>query len=313
MLKRFVLMLVVVCGLATLFVSSAVADTTGPGWEVFGSFSPTNLPPGGEGALHLYVYDTGGATLEEGPTLVDELPEGLEAEPGGICTGKRVITCELPGVSPGPRPYEVTISVRVAPDASNARKPVDHVSVSGAGALGVADAEVPVMFGSQPAGLGFANADGWITNKDGAEDTQAGSHPYELTMVFAPNIDDVEGYELPAGGEAQGLDVNLPPGLVGEPSAVPQCTRQQFDSIESGEGCPEESLIGEDAAIAASVASQAARRFFFFNNSRASARWPMSAQGGNLIGTGLDDGLGAAEEPCGLKVLAVQHRLSEEG
>jgi hypothetical protein len=39
------------------------------------------------------------------------------------------------------------------------------------------------------------------------------------------------------------LDVDLPPGLVGNPNAVPQCTRSEFDNEN---GCPPGSLIGED-------------------------------------------------------------------
>ena len=252
MFKRYLVSLVVVFGLAAVFVSSAVADAPAPGWEVFGYFSPTNLSPGGNGVLQLHVYNTGASAIEEeGPTLVDELPEGLEAEPGGKCSGTKVVTCTMREIPPGPNPRSISINVHVAADASDVGNPVDHVSVSGAGALGPAAATIPVVYSSEPAGLGFVNVDGWITNADGTVDTQAGSHPYELTMAFAPNADDIEDFELPAGGEAQALDVNLPPGLVGEPSAVPECTRQQFDSVGSGEGCPGDSQIGEDIAVVA--------------------------------------------------------------
>ena len=251
MLRRCVVSLIVVCGLVAVFASSAVADAPAPGWGAFGYFAPTNLPPGGEGVLHLDVYNTGASAIEEeGPTLVDALPEGLEAEPGGACSGTKVVTCHLREIPSGPRPGKLSILVHVAADASNATSPVDRVSVSGAGALAPASATVPVVYGSGSAGLGFSSFDGWITNADGTVDTQAGSHPYELTMMYATNV-NIVGDELPAGGEAQALDVDLPPGLVGEPSAVPQCTRQQFDSVESGEGCPADSEIGEDEAVVA--------------------------------------------------------------
>ena len=57
--------------------------------------------------------------------------------------------------------------------------------------------------------------------------------------------------ELPSGGEMHALNVNLPPGLVGEPGAMPKCTRQQFD----GEECPPSSQIGLDYASVSGLGS----------------------------------------------------------
>ena len=89
---------------------------------------------------------------------------------------------------------------------------------------------MPVVFAAGEAGFGFANADGWITNANGTVDTQAGSHPYEATFVFAPNVNRCGGLRIPAGGEPHTLNVNLPPGLIGEPGAVPKCPRELFDA-----------------------------------------------------------------------------------
>src|SRR6202044_1620669 len=147
---------------------------------------------------------------------------------------------------------EIHIPVSVKADARQASGLSDMVSVSGGGALGPARAKVPVVFSSGEAGLGFANADAWITNTDGRGDTQAGSHPYELTMVFAPNVHDIPPYELPVGGEAHALDVDLPPGLVGEPGGVPKGPREEFDAgSKNGEGCPLDTEIGEDLVFVA--------------------------------------------------------------
>ncbi len=232
------------------FSASARAETAHPGWEAFGTLTPTNLSPGSSGALSLYIYNTGAAKSNPGAIVRDTLPEGLEAEPTGSCTGTKIITCELGEVQPSPTPVELNIPVKVLPDASASSHPVDLVSVTGGGALGPADAKVPVVFAAGEAGFGFANADGWITNANGTTDTQAGSHPYEATVVWAPNVNDVPGYELPAGGEPDTLNVNLPAGLVGEPGAVPECPRALFDAgTESGEGCPAGTAIGEDIAL----------------------------------------------------------------
>jgi uncharacterized repeat protein (TIGR01451 family) len=242
-----------------VFAPVAGASVQAPGWEVFGSFNPTNLAPGGEGELRLFIYNTGAVPSSAGAVLTDTLPEGLEAQSTGGCSGTKTVTCTLGEVQPvaGPAegqsaPSEIHIPVSVKDDVRQVPGLDDVVSVSGGGALGPARAKVPVVFSSSEAGLGFANADAWITNADGAVDRQAGSHPYELTMVFAPNVHDIPPYELPVGGETHALDVNLPPGLVGEPGAVPKCPREQFDAgSESGEGCPLDTEIGEDLAFVA--------------------------------------------------------------
>src|SRR6202035_5598374 len=92
--------------------------------------------------------------------------------------------------------------------------------------------------------------DGWFSNADGTADTQAGSHPYSFTTVFALNSAEHGSGIEPAGGEARGVNVNLPPGLVGDVTAIGECKRELFDNSETGEkeepneGCPADSNIG---------------------------------------------------------------------
>jgi hypothetical protein len=114
--------------------------------------------------------------------------------------------------------------------------------------LGVSGATVPVRFSSQPAGAGFSNIDAWASSGDGMSDTQAGSHPYEFTVAFALNayVNQI-GEPYPADGEARAIDVKLPPGFSGDPTAVPQCPRAVFDGgAENGELCPADTLVGFD-------------------------------------------------------------------
>src|ERR1700728_394399 len=253
MFKRSVLSVLVVCSLTFSFVSLALGDTPAPGYEVIGRFSPTNLPPSGEGILHLYVYNLGGGESAVGPTVTNVLPAGVVARTseitgggatgGSACTGTREVTCYVLPIQPSGAPVVIDIPVSVSATPSN--EP-DRVTVSGGGSLGVTNAIVPVHYGLGPAPLGFANADAWATNADGTIDTQAGSHPYELTVAFAMNstgLSNREEYnEEPSGGQPRALDANLTPGVVGEPGAVPKCTRKQFD----GKECPLNTLIGEN-------------------------------------------------------------------
>jgi hypothetical protein len=76
------------------------------------------------------------------------------------------------------------------------------------------------------------------TNRDGTADFQAGSHPFEYTVDFAMNQDANERPE----GTLRDLIVKLPPGLVGNPEAVPRCTGAQFEGLLPK--CPGDTQIG---------------------------------------------------------------------
>jgi hypothetical protein len=253
MLRRYVLVLAV-WGVVLSCAGVALAEAPAPGWEVTGRFAPTMLHPGGEGLLYLYVYNVGALKSQGTATVTDTLPPGLIAEESTthkltvgaqLCPGSgRVVTCTIgEKVAPSSLPLLFAIPVSVEAGASGDPSPGDRVTVAGGGALGETTASIPAAFGSGNADAGISKVDMWFTNADGTIDTQAGSHPYELTIPLALNSEGL-GYntEPPAGGEVDTLDLNLPPGMVGDPNAVPQCTRAQLD----GEECPEDSQIGED-------------------------------------------------------------------
>jgi hypothetical protein len=105
-----------------------------------------------------------------------------------------------------------------------------------------------VLAGSSPAmassSFGFKSFSVAITNENGTPDTQAGSHPYAETYTFelnnAPNAQGIP--ELAGGKEVKDLAVNLPPGVIGDATAAPQCPRRLFDAT----GCPSSTQVGED-------------------------------------------------------------------
>jgi hypothetical protein len=68
------------------------------------------------------------------------------------------------------------------------------------------------------------------SEKDASSDTQAGSHPYELTAeaVLDPNAHST------SEDEVKNLDFELPPGLIVNPTAVSLCTYREFTEGE----CP---------------------------------------------------------------------------
>ncbi len=282
--RKLMLVAGVGCACAlSMGVCGAMAEEAHPGWEVFGRLGPTVLAPGGEGTIALYLYNVGAApntTVREvlngsgepvlnsqgepeteivpiPITVTDTMPAGLEAVVASLppeCSGTtELVTCTHGSLQPAGVPEIIGIPVRATGSASG--EVLDHVTVSGGGALASTSNIVPIKFGTASLGLGFAKTDLWLSNANGTADTQAGSHPYDLTFVYSVNSNVVGfgGAEEPSGGEALDLDVKFPPGIVGNPTAVPRCTRAEFDS-ETGDAyeapgkCPADSQIGFDIA-----------------------------------------------------------------
>jgi hypothetical protein len=178
---------------------------------------------------------TGAAPRVHGATVVTCTSnlENMPSIPGGGGLPNRG---ELPDSLP-----EVVIGVSVDPGASEGSR-ANRVTIAGGGASMPASAEDPVVVSSKTPGFGFVGWDAWFSNADGTLDTQAGSHPYEATFSFdlATVINAQRERLEPAGGEFRTLHVNLPPGLIGNPYAVPRCTQQEF----VGSRCPDTSQVG---------------------------------------------------------------------
>jgi hypothetical protein len=262
------------------FAGNAAAVEAKPGWESNTRVYPTDLKPGGKGIVEVEVFNTGAGSTTSPVTVTDTLPAGLEAteagalEPFGAisneviegyeelgdqqganieqlrvwdCSGTTVVTCHTgPGYGGAERPINPGFAGRIGIKVNIVGSPgaaTNRVTVSGGGASSASERTSDLTISPDSAGFGLAGQfDGWFTNADGTPDTQAGSHPYELTINFAINN---AGGTKPAGGPPRDLAIKLPPGIIGDPHAVPQCTRQQFITDPEG-GCPPDTQIGID-------------------------------------------------------------------
>ena len=77
----------------------------------------------------------------------------------------------------------------------------------------------------------------------GAPDTQAGSHPFQLTTTL---MLDQTGEKPFQPAQPKDLNFKLPPGLVGNPTPFPQCSEAQFSHLTSTDfnECPADTAIG---------------------------------------------------------------------
>jgi hypothetical protein len=269
--------------LALTLVLACAADAStvsafGPpaaGWEATATTFPTNVPPGATTVITIDVMNVGAAASNGTVTVTDALPPGVTAIAAGElehvgetvgepelghslwdCTGTKTVTCTndpagMPSLAGGGgnptrmfegpnRDPQIGIEIRVP--AGKVTQP-NHVTVAGGGAPTTASTEDPITVSAEPTPLSFTNWSVWFSNADGTLDTQAGSHPYEMTTSF-----DLSGefrpsefnYSAANGEKVREIQVELPPGLIGDPNAVAKCTRQQLD----GHSCPDDSQVG---------------------------------------------------------------------
>ena len=74
--------------------------------------------------------------------------------------------------------------------------------------------------------------------------TQAGGHPFDAwTGIEYNTAPNQFGGAVIDGGQAKDIIVDLPPGFVGNPLAVPQCAEEQL-ARDPYDGCPAASAVG---------------------------------------------------------------------
>jgi uncharacterized repeat protein (TIGR01451 family) len=252
---------------------SASAAAAAPGWTIESLAKPSNFSVAGGGSYVVTATNAGSVATSGQITLTDALPSGLTAQSvdlfdsregeasgedvGGLVCSTVPVRCEYPGssfLSPFlPQALEpddtlrMIVHVTVAPGAPEAL--VNEASVSGGGA-GEASVEKQNIVSSSPARFGASNFDFHISAANGARDTQAGAHPYELTTSIG--LDNAVVANDPQGSDSEeGRDtsvqsvrdfvVDSPLGFVGSTLAAPECPIVQ---MATANGCPADTVIG---------------------------------------------------------------------
>jgi hypothetical protein len=258
---------VIACALLVSVGTARAAAAPTPIWQINAGFAPTNLPPGGEGQVVVVATNLGdeevdGASPNAPVTVSDKLPSGLEitaisgiAGPQGLrgllsgvaveCSSASV-SCEYAGPLPPYEFLEMTITVKVLGAVSGK----NEASATGGGAKGTSAAQ-SVTVSSEPTRFGVEDYELLPTNEDGSLDTQAGSHPFQMTDTLELTKIQREGRPAPAA-LTKDLQFQLPPGLVANVTAVPQCTAAEFDErgITATNGCPADTAVGVETPTA---------------------------------------------------------------
>jgi hypothetical protein len=235
--------------------SLAFAAGEGPWWHVVASVAPRDLPPGGTGRIVVLASNLGdGEANGSGVpiTLSDKLPPGIvplgvtsEAGPVGIygqgeCS-LETVSCTFGQSIPPYTTVELELTVRVQAGAESGA--LNEAVVEGGGASRVTHTQPFTVSGTAPS-FGVELFELTPESVGGVPDTQAGSHPFQLTTTLDLNQSLAVGLtESPA--LVKDLRFNLPAGLIGDPNAVPQCTSGEFAEIRGvSNACPANTVIG---------------------------------------------------------------------
>jgi hypothetical protein len=242
-----------------VLATAAPALADAPWWRLASESAPTHLPRGGTGTIIVTASNLGDAPMtgmSSPVSVADSLPLGLTAtaisghagvgssELGGS-HGKLVcslagVSCKFDGTLAPFEPIELEITVAVGATLSG---PIQNqVTVTGGGAP-LASQSTTLTADASPTPFGVEEYALRAEDESGLPDTQAGSHPFQLTSTLALN--EPGGRDVPPV-PVRDLRFALPPGLVGNVTRVPQCTGAEFSTLVSGNAnlCPPATAIG---------------------------------------------------------------------
>jgi hypothetical protein len=262
-----------------------VAGAASPWWHVNTVSAPASQP-GGESRLLVEVSNLGDAFANgfEHPVVVTErLPVGVTASAiygggGGSIIGRddgpRFTSCSLGTLTCtyglpllAFERVMIALVVKVAPGAGRG---VIEVSVSGGGAAPVLARHALAL--DAPSPYGVENYELTPEEEGGALDTRAGSHPFQFTTTLGLNAHSIplspeeaasregDASEAQALALSRDLRFNLPPGLVGNPTPVPQCSTFVFTQQSLGVPnveCPAVSAVGVSTVIVTNPSGEA--------------------------------------------------------
>jgi hypothetical protein len=259
---------VIVSALAMCSMSVPNASAAGPWWQLGTSSWPAVLPTHGEGTVVAFADNVGDeSAFGSEVVLKDKLPTGVVVQSlsyrvfkldGGKLdvSGVPIFKCkttidEAMCVFPaqlGPEvptfalnPYE-DLELRIAVKVEGPVSGENEVAISGGGATPMTERK-PLSIGDTSPRFGVESYQMRPEVEGGAADTQAGSHPFQLTSTLALNQSADPTSPI---AQAKDLRFDLPAGLVGNPTPFPQCSQADFAARlqEFVNLCPNDTAIG---------------------------------------------------------------------
>jgi len=252
----------VALALCSIGLLGAASASAAPIWNLDLHHNQTHFPAGGEGQYWVDIENVGTSASSGPATLTINLPTGITRKGlmnftvfGGAGTelhwkcpgvvGAKSFTCTTTeSVPAGGFSLYFGVTVKVAASAEGTLTAT--AKIEGGGAAVPATTEEPAEISPEPAPFGivapsftpdFLQADAHTPERE------AGSHPDLFPVPFDLNtyIPDPSLPTVVQESETlRDLHVDLPPGFIGNPSAVGECTQVEF----LADACPNSSLVG---------------------------------------------------------------------
>jgi hypothetical protein len=97
---------------------------------------------------------------------------------------------------------------------------------------------------SGAAALEIEHVEGWLRDSTGSPFLQAGGHPDFNTSIHLTKLVDTETGNSSPDGNPKNIEVTLPAGLIGNPSAVPTCTQGELSVLKFVADCSPSTQVG---------------------------------------------------------------------
>lgn len=261
-MRRLVL-LAGICLAALLGSTGSAAALIPTTWKLELHHRETNFPPGGTAEYWVNISNVGDAASSGPIAFSAQLPSGLTLNKVRQSSFFPENVWSCPGWSPGDtaitctseeavKPHGVAIGLIVSADVDpNASGVVTATAtVEGGGAPEMASDAEPTTVSSARPGFGIVPgsfAAGFFGADEKTPVYRSGAHPHLATFAFDLNTvpDPSPGwpqvpYQKAPDENLRDVEVTLPPGFVGNPTAVTECTPGEL-----GEGkCPRSSQVG---------------------------------------------------------------------
>jgi archaellum component FlaG (FlaF/FlaG flagellin family) len=261
-LRRSTVLLAAVIAVSVLSLAVATAAQAGVAWRVI-PVSDSTVAPGANLTYNLSLKNTGSENTTGEPTdLTVTLPDGMTAVsadttaftkngqdfecPGAA--GATVVKCTGTPFFSSQLINHLTVTVAVDPATVEGTVLTTAFALSGGGAAETDHTVDPVTVTTAPPVFGVDTFDASAT-RNGVPLTQAGGHPDQLTTSIDfntfTNPSLVVGDANPVQ-DVKTVDVELPPGLVGDTTGVDECTLGRLTNGESAPAplCPVTSQVG---------------------------------------------------------------------
>jgi hypothetical protein len=211
----------------------------------------------GTGKIAIYAQNVGGLSTSGMIEVSVALPAGVTTlgtptGTGWICSpsggGQQAFICTSTQVVPPGSVAESINAPVVATESASALKTVE-VSISG-GAATPASYHMPLTVSSDPAEPGIQAFTAGAYKNNGELDERAGGHPYSGSAAILVNTyRNSHGNVVPVG-EFKDINVDLPPGFLGNPIATPQCPEANLAEADgTHQYCPTDSIVGRAGPI----------------------------------------------------------------